>query len=130
MSHALETYTTLKGMMEDFWNENHVILANYAELQKEIAEAEDILKAHARIQGSEENGYYTITVQNKTRKWFDADIILKLAPYVKDMPGVMAVDRDRIAQLAKAGGIAKDVVKAAYKEEAMTPAVSIKAKQA
>jgi hypothetical protein len=128
-STELETYTAIKIMVEAFQTANQSILDDYVSLQKSLAVAEDCLKARARILGGELNDYYTITVQSKTRKWFDADIILKLAPYVKDMPGVMAVDRDRIAQLAKAGAIAEDVVKAACKEEPMTSAVTIKAKQ-
>lgn len=125
----LAIYTGDMRALEEFKTIHAETFAQYERMCQIVNNAEAELRAACREFGPCENDTYTVTVQTKTRKWFDADKVLELAPYVAEMPGVMEVNRERINQLAKAKAISVEVLEAAYREEALTPAVTIKRKE-
>ena len=129
MSNALEEFTLAAQALSEFERQHALVLNEYADLHVQEAGAAEALRKHARSNGPEENEVFTVTVQTKMKRWYDADTVLALAPYVAEMPGVMEVNRERITQLAKAKAFSDEVITAAYREEALTPAVTIKRKE-
>ena len=111
--------------MERFREANSLVLDTWELMQGRLREVEEALKAFARENGPEEDERFIVTVTPKTRRWYDADTVLKMAPHVAQMPGVMELNRERVNQLAKAKAFDAAVIKAAYREEALTPAVKI-----
>jgi len=125
---ALHAYTEAVDDLEDFETEQMRLLGEYGALQEVIADREGKLKALAREVGPCGNYRFAVTVQRKSRRWFDVDYILEHAPWVRGIPGVVieTVDRAKIEALAKMKAIDADVCDAARREEALTPAVTIK----
>lgn len=130
MSVELWNYEAALLEMERFREHNSLVLDTWELMQGRLREVEEALKDFARQNGPEESESFIVTVQAKFRRWLDADIVVEMAPYVKDIPGVMvwSVDKDKITALAKGGMLPNNVTEAAYREERLTPAVSIKAK--
>jgi hypothetical protein len=130
LAELLEKYTKTQHELDAFREEHNPILVYLAQLQMELRLTEDRLKATAREQGPIENDHFAVTVTTKRRTWYDTDYILEHAPYVREIPGVVVqtIDKARIEALAKAKAIDADVCDAARREEALTPAVTIKAK--
>ena len=128
----LGEYTQAMRDMELFKAEHSAIIAKYFELEREITATENELKTRARIEGPVENDSFTVSVVTPMTRWYDADIILEKAPYVRDLPGVLvtSVDKKKIEMLAKGGMIPEAIAAEAYREEAGTPRVTIKVKTA
>lgn len=126
----LERYTAAKRALNLFEIASEALFREYHALQQEAAEAEAELKAWARDNGPCENNSFTVAVQYKMRKWYDADKILELAPHVRQLKGVVVetIDKRRIEVLAQEGMIDAAIAQQAYHEDPMTPAVSIKVK--
>lgn len=124
----LEKYTAACGALAAFEELHSDVLSRYVELKASTAMAEDGLRVWARENGPTENDVYKVTVTRKVRKWYDADKIIELAPYVREIPGVVvqSIDKAKVEKLATAGAIDKAICEQAYHEEPMTPAVSIK----
>jgi hypothetical protein len=129
---VLMGYTLAKLALESYEQINQAALSHYHDLQREVEETEAELKTAARLSGSIENESFTVSVVTPMTRWYDVDIILEKAPYVRDLPGVMitSVDKKKIEMLAKAGMIAKEIADLAYREEAGTARVTIKVKTA
>ncbi|MBI2934626.1 MAG: hypothetical protein HYY29_03540 [Chloroflexi bacterium] len=130
MSDTLEKYTLVQAEKAAFEAEHAYLLNLYADLNIACDAAEAELKRFARSNGPEENAQFVVTVQPKSRRWFDTDYILDNCPWIRDVPGVIvqAVDKGKVEALVKGGMIPEGVAKAAQCEEALTAAVSIKAK--
>lgn len=126
----LGEYTEARAEWAAFKQAHAETLDMLREIEARVMRTEDTLKRWARENGSLENDTYSVIVTNKTRKWYDADKIIELAPYVREMPGVVTqtIDRAVVERFAKAGAIDKAICDQAYHEEAMTPAVSIREK--
>jgi len=126
----LEYYTHVKRMMLAFQCEHAGVIGEWGDLTASVVAAENELKAWARDNGPCENDSFAVTVTQKARKWYDADKIVELAPYVKGIPGVVvqSIDRLKVETLAQHGMIDAAICQQAYHEEAMTPAVSIRPK--
>jgi hypothetical protein len=124
----LERYTEAKRILNAFEADYEELFRDYRNLQQAVTDADSELRTWARDNGPTENDHFTVTVQYKTRKWYDADKILELAPEVRNLKGVVVetIDKSKIEALAKGGMIDAAIAKKAYREEPMTPAVSIK----
>ena len=127
---CLADYTRAVHEREAFEELHERLLAEYKGLQEVIADRDLKLKTLARSYGPCSNALFTVSVQQKARRWYDVDYILEHAPYVRQIPGVVVqtVDRAKIEALAKVQAIDPDVCKAALREEQLTPAVTIKRK--
>jgi hypothetical protein len=126
----LGDYTAARAELAAFERLHAETLDMHREMSARVMRTEDMLKRWARENGNLENDAYYVIVTQKTRKWYDADRIIELAPYVREMPGVVTqtIDRAVVERFARAGAIDKAICEQAYHEEAMTPAVSIREK--
>ncbi len=126
---ALENYTQARQRLARYKYDHQSILDEYETLLGAVAGAETALKETVRVYGQDvENAYYAVTITVKKRRWYDADKVIELAPYIAQIPGVMAVDRLRVEQLIRAKAVPEEVATQAYHEEFMMPALSIKEK--
>ena len=123
-------YTLAAQALEAFRDQFAGVLVDLERLQTRLSKCESELKAHAREIGPIENEQFTVVVTRPMRRWYDTDLVLERAPYLRELPGVVVttIDRDKIAALIKAQIVPADVAAAAYREEPLTPAVSIKRK--
>ena len=130
-SNPLQRYTAIADTLDTFTAQYATVISRYATLQQAKDEAEIALKRWARDHGTIENDSFKVNVQYKIRSWYDADEILRLAPYVREIPGVVeqTINKAKIEALAKAKAIDESVCQQALREEPMVPAVSIKVKE-
>lgn len=124
----LAEYTAALRNLREYEYDHKPIIDYRQELLDAANQAKDRLIVHARIVGAMENDLVIVRVQPKTNRWYDADLIIKLAPQVMQMEGVMKVDKARVVELAKARAIPADVVEQAKREEPATTAVTIREK--
>jgi predicted RNA-binding Zn-ribbon protein involved in translation (DUF1610 family) len=126
----LGAYEDAQAALAMFRDANATMLVTLEQLQTAVVKAEGELKELARLVGSCESEHFTITVTNKLKKWYDADVILSKFPAVRELPGVVVqtIDKAKIELLAKGGMIPQEIADAAFRAEPMTPAVSIKRK--
>jgi hypothetical protein len=126
----IDEYTLAAIALAKFEKRHQSMFEIYRALKADLDKAEAALKEDARYTGPCENGDFIVTVQTKSKRWYDADKIIELAPWVRDVPGVVVttINRDAITALVKIKTIPEEIAKQALHEEPMTPAVTIKAK--
>lgn len=126
MSPPLDDYRLDFLALRQFEAEHSPVIGRHKELLDNLAESEAALKEFARTNGPEDDDTFTVTVQHKIKRWYDADVLLAKAPWVANVPGIVSLDTKKLEGLIKAHAIPADLVAEAIRTEDMTPAVSIK----
>ena len=125
---VLMEYTQAAAALDLYREQNRAVLVELEQRETTVRRREATLKELCRQLGPVENANYAVTVQQKTRRWYDADRILELAPWVRDVPGVLvtSIDKAKIEALVKASVVPSDIAEQALRSEPLTPAVTIR----
>ncbi len=124
-------YTGYMQSLDAFKEKHKAILEEYEEILAGLAGAEKDLKEYARDNGDLEDDVFSVTVQKKSRRSYDAESLLDAAPWLLQAGAlVVTADKAKVEALAKGDMLPSDVVEAAKREEELTPAVSIRRKEA
>ena len=129
---ALRDFTEAAAALEAFRDFNRQVLLDMEIMQHGVAIAEAKVKELARQYGPCANDQFAVNVSHPMRRWYDCELIVEMAPFLREIPGVVVttttIDRAKVEALVKGGMVPAAVVGQTLREEALTPAVTIKRK--
>jgi hypothetical protein len=128
---ALEQYTDSARDLAIFDSVYRDVLETRTMLQKAADERLAELKSEARKSGEEvENRYFGVKVVTKSRRFYNANILIREFPAVTELTGVIlqTVDKELAEHYLKVGIIPEEAGQAAEVVEPMTSAVSLRTK--
>lgn len=131
----LNNYTELKSRLQEWEAEYPQVFAPYRELEKDLMLAEIELKATVRkLERGIENDTVSASYTEATKRSFDWGIIEAIATpeelTIIKSEALKSVDVDakKLQGLVLEGKIRPEIIQEAYKEESMSPRISIKLK--
>jgi hypothetical protein len=125
----LEEYAVYRRQLAEFAQTHAEILRMHVIVKAELEQAEAALKEWARTNGPTENADYTVSVQTKTRRWYDATPLVAIYPWLlNNKATTISVDTKSIDRMVKAGAIDDRAAAETERTEPMTSAVTIKPK--
>ena len=129
---ALMEYRRLRETLEALERSHPGLFAQHAELTGATGDAENVLKLALRESPLDviEDERFVVTKTEKTRRYYNVDLLISLYPQVRDMPGVVkvveTVDKKLVEKLIKLEQIPPATADLALVEEPMTASVSIR----
>ena len=133
LDYALEIYTKARQLVLKLENENLDVFVKHNTLEKRLEEAEIELKKVAAEEGDIENKFIKVSVARPFKKWYDYNVVVKMAtpeeldPISKILPEVR-IDKKEFDILIKENKVRSEIAVKAFREEAQTPRVTIKDK--
>lgn len=130
----LERYTTIILGIKTFEEENADTFQKYNALLGEKDRMELDLKAWAKENGDVENGFVKVQKISRWSKSYDVETLKKDKKTLKILKDNDAyfleekVDKLKVDELAKNGKIDRAILREAYREEELSPAIKITVK--
>lgn len=126
----LQEYTNTILAINQF-KEKHADVFNEFEKLMELKGQQEVeLKNWAKENGDQNNGVVAVRVDKKYKKWYDVET-LKQSEYWRVISENAysieeKINKDKLDEMAKEGSISRELLRDAFREEEMSPAVSIK----
>lgn len=135
LEQSLETYTKVFNKLQKFKEEHSEIFKAFASLEEVLTVAETDLKEIAReIKEPIENKFIRVKISQPYKKWFDVDVVLKLATpkelkIIEAEAMIAEIDKAKFELLVKDGKVRNELLQKAFREEEQQARITIEVKE-
>ena len=127
---ALNNYTDVQRSLDKFIDHHKKVFDEFTTLQRLVQDTEQQLKSVAAAEGEIENDIVQVKVARHYRKWYDVETLTKLSKpkewtIITNEAAVINIDRSKFELLVKEQKIRAELMQKSFREEALTPRITI-----